>query len=217
MLSFSFGHRAQIRAQFLPVNPPLVFPGGQLFKWYFLFPSSVSYATFKDAVQVIRRLGKGALLAKVDIKSAFLLLPISRLYFNSLGFCFDNLLFFSTCVFLWVITCSVLILSLLLHFCIGWCLSSPVLIVLCITWMTSFLLVRLFFFFLLQLFSRISAFFSIPLAAEKTILPSVSIEFLGITVDSVAMEFRLPAVKIDRLKTSSRKVLLRELQSLLVC
>lgn len=49
-------------------------------------------------MQIIRCYGKGALLAKAHIKSAFILLPISPLSFNSFGFCFDDLYFFDMCL-----------------------------------------------------------------------------------------------------------------------
>lgn len=48
--------------------------------------ASVKYATFEDALVKLRKLGRGALLAKADIKSAFRLLPIHPDCFNSLGF-----------------------------------------------------------------------------------------------------------------------------------
>lgn len=60
--------------------------------------SSVSYSFFEDAVQIIRRFGKGALLSKADIKSALRSLPISPLTYNSLSFCFDDLFFFDMCL-----------------------------------------------------------------------------------------------------------------------
>lgn len=55
---------------------------------------SVTYATFEEVVVKIRAFGPGALLAIADIKSAFRLLPVSPLAFNSLGFYSDGSFYF---------------------------------------------------------------------------------------------------------------------------
>lgn len=60
--------------------------------------ASVHYATFEDALVKILNLGQGALLAKADVQSAFCLLPINPLSFNSLGFSFDDCFFFDRCL-----------------------------------------------------------------------------------------------------------------------
>ncbi|XP_077774252.1 integrase/recombinase xerD homolog [Podarcis muralis] len=54
---------------------------------------TVRYATFDQAVQLIRKFGKGALLAKCDIESAFRLLPVHPEDFRWLGFKFDGAYF----------------------------------------------------------------------------------------------------------------------------
>ncbi|CAJ0949536.1 unnamed protein product [Ranitomeya imitator] len=48
-------------------------------------------------------------------------------------------------------------------------------------------------------FKDAMAQFGVPLSPEKTIGPVPVITFLGIEIDSVAMEFRLPKEKIDKL------------------
>lgn len=63
--------------------------------------------------------------------------------------------------------------------------------------------------------------FGIPLAEEKTVLPCRVIKFLGITIDTVTMEFRLPFEKVQKMlelikrMLAVKKTTLRELQSLL--
>ena len=56
--------------------------------------TSVSYISFNDAVALVSRLGKGALLAKSDIKSAFHLLPGHPNEINLLGFSINGNLFY---------------------------------------------------------------------------------------------------------------------------
>lgn len=76
-------------------------------------------------------------------------------------------------------------------------------------------------FLLLQLFEVIAEHFGVPLAMEKTSLPATSVEFLGIQIDKESKEFRLPQVKIEKMRNliasflRQHKVLLRETQSLL--
>lgn len=50
-------------------------------------------------------------------------------------------------------------------------------------------------------------FFGIPLAEENTVFPCTRIEFLGIIIDSVKMEFCLPESKIIKIKFLLSKLL----------
>lgn len=59
---------------------------------------SVHYASFDDAINIIRVVGGSALLARVDVKSAFRLLPIHPSAFNSLGFRFEEEFYFDRCL-----------------------------------------------------------------------------------------------------------------------
>lgn len=42
----------------------------------------MQYSTFEDALVILRKMGRGALMAKTDIKSAFRLLPVHPDSFN---------------------------------------------------------------------------------------------------------------------------------------
>ena len=59
---------------------------------------TVWYSSMDDAVRVIQKLEKGALLAKADIKSAFRLLKIWPGDFDQLGFSFENQFYFDRCL-----------------------------------------------------------------------------------------------------------------------
>lgn len=69
-------------------------------------------------------------------------------------------------------------------------------------------------------FIQMSDFFGVPLASEKTVFPATRIEFLGITINSLTMEFLLPENKIARIVhllrvlIDSKKTTLKQLQSL---
>ena len=61
----------------------------------------------------------------------------------------------------------------------------------------------------------------IPIAANKTEGPSTTLEFIGIILDTVRIEARLPADKVERIQASlalfqkKRTCILMELQSLI--
>ena len=55
---------------------------------------SVQYTQFDAAINMVHDLGKGCLLGKSDIKSAFRLLPVSAFDYDQLGFMFDGKFYF---------------------------------------------------------------------------------------------------------------------------
>lgn len=202
----------------------LSFPTGQSFNDQIdTNLSSVTYASYEDALSKLRYLGKGALMAKADIKSAFRLLPINPECFNSLGFFFDKKFYFDKCL---PVGCSLSCFyfesfSSFLEWVVSVQSDSQFLL----HYLDDFLFLGLAnsldCTFLLDTFFRICSDFGIPLAQEKTAWPSTCLEFLGITIDSELMEFRLPEEKINKLSAllliiiRKKKVCLKEMQSLL--
>ena len=73
----------------------------------------------------------------------------------------------------------------------------------------------------MQAFIKMCGDLGVPLATGKTVGPSTALQFLGITLDAVSMEARLPEDKLTqcqlllRLFLCRHKVTLRELQSLI--
>ncbi|CAJ0946880.1 unnamed protein product [Ranitomeya imitator] len=74
---------------------------------------------------------------------------------------------------------------------------------------------------LLHTMERVAKGFGVPLAADKTVGPATTLSFLGIEIDTVAMECRLPDDKLVafreevRKACTRRKITLHDLQSLL--
>ena len=70
-------------------------------------------------------------------------------------------------------------------------------------------------------FLRLCDYLGVPIAHEKTVKPRTTIEFAGITIDSISQEARLPPDKLQKCRTwfhqfyKRRTVTLRELQSLI--
>lgn len=184
---------------------------------------SVSYATFEDAIVKIQSFGVGALMAKADIKSAFRLLPISPEAFSSLGFHFEDCFFFDKCLPMgYSLSCSYFeMFSTFLHWVVN-CQSGKDSV---IHYLDDFLFVgppdSNICLDLLQIFRGITQDFGVPLVEEKSCLPTSSLEFLGIYIDTHRREFCLPEAKLAKLKTllalflQKKKVILKDMQSLL--
>lgn len=76
------------------------------------------------------------------------------------------------------------------------------------------------YLYMFTVFRMVYRKFSVPLADNKSVWPTISLEFLGITIDTDCMEFHLPSDKVRHLRflvsfvISRPKVTLRTLQSL---
>lgn len=72
-----------------------------------------------------------------------------------------------------------------------------------------------------QTFWDLSAFLGVPIATEKTMGPFTTLQFAGITLNSVLMEARLPVDKLQKCRDLLSEflhkcsVMLRDLQSLI--
>lgn len=161
--------------------------------------TAVSYAGIQDAVSVIKELGRGCFLAKTDIKSAFRLLPVHPEDYMLLGFSWNGKLYHDCCVPMGCASSCAIFESF----------SSA------LEWVARHKLgchgvVHILDDFLfiektkercaesLKLFLEFCSLVGIPLADEKTFQPNQVMEFVGITLDSVAMEARLPLDKVQK-------------------
>ncbi|CAJ0928568.1 unnamed protein product [Ranitomeya imitator] len=59
---------------------------------------SVTYSSFDVAIDILRNFDRGVLMSKSDIKSTFRLFPVHPDGFSSLGFHFENNVFFDKCL-----------------------------------------------------------------------------------------------------------------------
>jgi hypothetical protein len=185
--------------------------------------SSIHYSTVDDAAAMISNLGRGALLAKSDIKSAFRLLPVSPGDFDLLGFQFQDMFYYDKMVpFGCKISCAL------------WDRFANFL-----HWLTEkhsankFILHYLDDFFFcgknqsntcqqtLNTFRHICSDLGVPIAEEKTTSPTQILTFLGIEFNTLDMNMKLPPTKLLELREQiscildSKKVTLKTLQSLI--
>jgi hypothetical protein len=161
---------------------------------------SLSYVQIDDAIKQILKCGKGAQMCKTDISDAFKIIPIKAAQYHLFCIKWRGAYYFYN------------------RLCFG-CRSSPYIFdsfskTLC--WIAtnnyniSFILHLLDDFLtidganvhadvtkqnLLKMFANLN----VPLAQHKTLGPDTTMEYLGITLDSVAMQARLPHLKVIRI------------------
>ncbi|KAM3916024.1 uncharacterized protein RB166_015396 [Leptodactylus fuscus] len=184
---------------------------------------SVVYASFDTALSWVRRCGRGALLAKTDIEAAFRLLPVHPSSQRLLGCVWEGQYYVDRCL---PMGCSLSCayfekFSSFLEWVVkdvSGCLSI-------VHYLDDFLCVgpqsSTTCSLLLRTMERVASDFGVPLAADKTEGPTTVLNFLGLTIDTVAMECRLPVDKLAELRglvkraCRLKKLQLKELQSLL--
>ena len=162
---------------------------------------SIRYITIDDAVQKIIELGPGTMMAKIDIRSAFRLIPVHPADRHLLGMKWGKYTFIDTCLpfglrsapKLFNIMADLLTgvlsrqgVSYLIHYLDDFLTLGPPGSNICQQ--------------NLNIIQKVCASLGIPLALEKVEGPSTTLTFLGITLNTISMEARLPNDKISRIK-----------------
>ncbi|VDI81167.1 Hypothetical predicted protein [Mytilus galloprovincialis] len=184
--------------------------------------TSVKYSSFDNAVNMVKKLGIGAKLAKMDIKSAFRLLPVYPGDFDLLGFKIEDEYYIDKAMAMGCsISCAIFEkFSTFLH----WVLKSKSGSNNIDHYLDDFLFggksdsdecEQLMF-----QYDEICKNLGVPLANEKTEGPTTLIEYLGLTIDTVNMLVKIPHKKVEELLdriiklSAMKKVTLKELQSI---
>ena len=163
---------------------------------------SLSYITVDTAIQHILSLGPGSLLAKLDVKSAFRLLPVHVADRHLLAMRWNNQIYIDTCLPFGLRSAPRLfnVLADLL----SWILMQHGILPL-VHYLDDFLTMGPADSTICHdNFSTIQRFcqeLGIPLASDKLVGPSHSLTFLGIELDTVRMKARLPEDKLTRIRT----------------
>lgn len=185
---------------------------------------SLHYSTIDDAVQLIHQQGAGANMAKIDIKSAFRTIPVHQEDRELLGIYWREKFYIDRCLpfglrsapFIFDQYASAL----------EWILRHNYSITELIHYLDDFLLVGPATSNqckqALELILKLCAQLGFPIAMEKLEGPTTLITFLGILIDTINMELRLPPGKLESLllllqqwQSTSRKVTKRRLLSLI--
>ena len=185
--------------------------------------TSVNYETLDDVVALVKKFGKGCLLAKADIEDAFRIVPIQPADYNLLGFKVNEKFYYdkalpmgcsTSCQTFEKLSCAVQWI-LLHHFKIAG---------------MSHILDDFIFIgppdsnlcdYGLQCFMTLAEDINIPVKHAKTVFPCNCCAVHGVEIDTVKFELRLPADKLEKINKmlsgmyKRRTVTLKELQSLL--
>ena len=181
---------------------------------------SLSYVTIDDAIQKILQYGRGTMLAKIDIQSAFRLLPVHPEDRHLLAMSWKGELYIDHCIpfglrsapRLFNILADLLSwatqkagVSYLIHYLDDYLTVGPPLSQVCQH--------------NVDIFTSLCTDLGVPLATDKLEGPATSLRFLGIILDTNCMEIRLPADKLYRTREmlkpgSQKKAMKREVLSL---
>ena len=184
---------------------------------------TLQYIRVDDAIALVLQHGPGCFMSKTDIQSAFRIIPVHPHDWELLGmswkgrYYFDKALPFGlrSAPYLfnqlsdaleWLVRTHLNIPSII-HILDDFFIAQPPPSSRCATALCQ----------VLTLFEELN----IPLAPKKTFRPTQVLEFMGITLDSVRMEARLPLDKLDNARlllsawVSKHTCTLRDLQSLI--
>ncbi|KAJ1146364.1 hypothetical protein NDU88_012641 [Pleurodeles waltl] len=163
---------------------------------------SVGYATVDDAIDMIKATGRGALLAKDEVESAFRLLPVHPDSFYLLGFQHNNDVYIDKAM---PVGCSIACayygqFSTFLE----WALHKRHPVGGKMHYLDDFLFVGKpdtdECANLLMAFQKLAEEIGVPLAMDKTVGPSTSLVFLGIKLDIIAGTSKIPGNKRCKLQ-----------------
>ena len=180
---------------------------------------SLHYSSVDDAVQLLTALGRGALMAKVDLKSAFRMIPVRHQDWELLGIHWRDNFYVDTCLpfgcrsspylfnqfaeaIQWILAHNYQ--ANLIHYLDDFFLVGPPSSAKCAQSVEDML--------------RLCSTLGIPVAMGKLEGPATTITYLGIEIDSQRKELRLPLAKqeellqeletwLGRQKTTKRRLL----------
>ena len=171
-------------------------------------PFSLCYASVDHAISLIKVAGKGAWLSKADITDAFKVMPLHTSQWHLFGVSWRGKLYFSVRLPFGSRSSPKIFDTLSEALC--WILLNNHRLPFVLHLLDDFLLIDFPSAEPARSISTLKQVFSdlgVPLSAEKTLGPVKSLEFLGITLDSVEMRASLPEEKLLRVREVMRGAL----------
>ena len=164
--------------------------------------TTLSYPKVDNAVALIRSAGRGALMAKLDLKAAYRHVPVHPDDQSLLAIRWGGATYIDTALPFGL--CSAPKLFIAMADGLAWCMMCE--------GVSYFLHYLDDFFFCprqpdscgrsLQVAVGLCEHLGFPVAPDKVVGPSTTLTFLGIELDSTKMELRLPQAKLERLQCS---------------
>ena len=164
---------------------------------------TVHYTSFDSALSMLSKVGKGAIMARLDIKSAFRQLPIHPTDFCLLGYKINDLFFVDKCLpFGCAISCA--LFEKFSSF-LEWELKRRLDTENVVHYLDDFLLAgkenTTECVDMIKTFTYMCEELGVPLAHEKTLGPHNILTFLGLEINTCEMMVKIPADKLIKLKT----------------
>ena len=161
---------------------------------------SIQYSSIDDAVQIIRRLGPGTLLAKLDLREAYRVVPVHPEDRPRLGMQWKGTIYLDAALpfglrsapkifsaladgLLWILHAHGAVCSL--HYLDDFLIMGPPDSQVCADALCTFL--------------ALCEELGVPVAEEKTEGPSTTLTFLGIEIVTTTLQLRLPQDKLQNL------------------
>ena len=159
---------------------------------------SLHYASMDDATNMLSALGKGALMAKVDLKSAFRMVPVRRQDWELLGMKWKEAYYVDTCLPFGLRLAPYLFNQF--AEALQWILQHKYGLQWLIHCLDDYLMVGAPDSHScgehLQCFLRVCMLLGFPVAMDKVDGPATVLPFLGLELDSVSQQIRLPPDKL---------------------
>ncbi|XP_062590566.1 uncharacterized protein LOC134252145 isoform X1 [Saccostrea cucullata] len=184
--------------------------------------AAVHYAGIDDAIGYIKEIGVDAFCCKTDIRSAFRILPVSPNDYELLGFMWEGKYYYDKCLPMGCRTSCKIFEEF--SSAIEWIAKNKLGISAVVHILDDFLFIEHSKILCLRKFSEfldVCGNIGIPLAADKTVLPTQIIEFVGKELDVKQRESRLPLDKIEKCTqllhsfSEKDKCTIKQLQSLI--
>ncbi|XP_033931187.1 uncharacterized protein [Pseudochaenichthys georgianus] len=164
-------------------------------------PFSLHYASVDNAIKLIKFAGQGAWLSKADITDAFKIIPIHPSQWNMFGIKWEAKFYFAVRLTFGCRSSPCIFNSFSEALC--WILLNNVRIPSVLHLLDDFLLIDPPRDNSGASLAKLKCCFQelgVPLSGEKTIGPDTSLEFLGITLDTIDMKASLPIAKLQRIR-----------------
>ena len=166
---------------------------------------SLKYVSLDDAIHLINMLGPGTLLVKIDLKSAYRFVPIHPLDRHLLGIRWQEQVFVDQALPFGLRSAPKLFTAV--ADAIGWALFQ-----MGIRLQIHYLDDYLFFihpsssdaYSLLPSVLNTLDHLGVPVATQKIEVPATTVTFLGVIVDTVRLELRLPDHKLEYIRSLVR-------------
>lgn len=183
---------------------------------------AVSYAGIEEAIAKMKSTGRHFFMSKTDMKAANRMVPIHPNFYNLQGFSWQGDVYFDRCLVMGCSQSSAIFERISTS--LEWVAKNKLNCSEVVHILDDFLFIEpseTACLHSLNNFLRFCTEVGIPIAEDKTFQPSPIMEFVGITLDSLRMEARLPESKITKCielleiflgKTTCKK---KELESLI--